>query len=171
MTRLHKFDHHLDKYPTMRIIFKSEYMRNGDYLQTRFEAQADALNIVFQTKIDSNAKSTVGTMTTERGMWTFVFDSYYFCYALVFFFLSRTRRFMLLVRRIWGKFSTVFILLAAGKIGGYIDGYRCCTVYSQASRKLEPSSTHHRICCFTWTVRERMARSTKRLKKNNVEMG
>ena len=51
----------------MRIIFKSEYMRNGDYLQTRFEAQADALNIVFQTKIDSNAKSTVGTMTTERG--------------------------------------------------------------------------------------------------------
>jgi 26S proteasome regulatory subunit N10 len=47
----------------MLIIDNSEYMRNGDYLPTRFEAQADAVNIVFQTKIDSNAESTVGIMT------------------------------------------------------------------------------------------------------------
>jgi hypothetical protein len=38
---------------TMLIIddSESEYMRNGDYLPTRF----DAVNIVFQTKVDSNA--------------------------------------------------------------------------------------------------------------------
>ena len=48
---------------TMLIIDNSEYMRNGDYLPTRFEAQADAVNVVFQTKIDSNAESTVGIMT------------------------------------------------------------------------------------------------------------
>jgi hypothetical protein len=48
---------------TMLIIDNSEYMRNGDYQPTRFEAQSDAVNVVFQTKIDSNPENTVGIMT------------------------------------------------------------------------------------------------------------
>jgi len=48
---------------TMMIIDNSEYMRNGDYLPTRFGAQADAVNTVFRTKIDSNPENTVGIMT------------------------------------------------------------------------------------------------------------
>ncbi len=48
---------------TMMIIDNSEYMRNGDYTPTRFDAQADAVNTVFQTKIDSNPENTVGVMT------------------------------------------------------------------------------------------------------------
>ena len=37
---------------------------NGEYYPTRFEAQADAVtNVVFKTKIDLNAESTVGIMT------------------------------------------------------------------------------------------------------------
>jgi 26S proteasome regulatory subunit N10 len=48
---------------TMMIIDDSEYMRNGDYLPTRFGAQADAVNTVFNTKIDSNPENTVGIMT------------------------------------------------------------------------------------------------------------
>lgn len=47
----------------MIIIDDSEYMRNGDYQPTRFEAQADAVNAVFRTKIDSNPENTVGIMT------------------------------------------------------------------------------------------------------------
>lgn len=47
----------------MLIIDNSEYMRNGDYQPTRFEAQADAVNVVFQTKTDSNPENTVGIMT------------------------------------------------------------------------------------------------------------
>ena len=47
----------------MMIIDNSEYMRNGDYLPTRFGAQADAVNTVFRTKIDSNPENTVGIMT------------------------------------------------------------------------------------------------------------
>ncbi|KAF8075955.1 hypothetical protein FPV67DRAFT_1711605 [Lyophyllum atratum] len=43
---------------TMMIIDNSEYMRNGDYQPTRFEAQSDAVNTVFQTKIDSNPENT-----------------------------------------------------------------------------------------------------------------
>ncbi|CAA7269212.1 unnamed protein product [Cyclocybe aegerita] len=48
---------------TMIIIDNSEYMRNGDYQPTRFEAQADAVNVLFQTKIDANPENTVGVMT------------------------------------------------------------------------------------------------------------
>ena len=48
---------------TMMIIDSSEYMRNGDYQPTRFECQSDAVNTIFQTKIDSNPENTVGFMT------------------------------------------------------------------------------------------------------------
>ncbi|KDQ65142.1 hypothetical protein JAAARDRAFT_168052 [Jaapia argillacea MUCL 33604] len=48
---------------TMMIIDNSEFMRNGDYQPTRFDAQSDAVNTVFQTKIDSNPENTVGLMT------------------------------------------------------------------------------------------------------------
>lgn len=45
------------------IIDNSEYMRNGDYQPTRFDAQSDAVNTVFQTKTDANPENTVGIMT------------------------------------------------------------------------------------------------------------
>lgn len=45
------------------IIDNSEYMRNGDYPPSRFDAQADAVNTVFQTKIDSNPENTVGLIS------------------------------------------------------------------------------------------------------------
>jgi hypothetical protein len=48
---------------TMMIIDNSEFMRNGDYQPNRFEAQSDAVNTVFQTKIDANPENTVGIMT------------------------------------------------------------------------------------------------------------
>ena len=48
---------------TMVLIDNSEYMRNGDYLPTRLDAQADAVNIIAQTKIDSNPENTIGIMT------------------------------------------------------------------------------------------------------------
>ncbi|KAF8530602.1 hypothetical protein BU17DRAFT_79451 [Hysterangium stoloniferum] len=49
---------------TMMIIDNSEYMRNGDYAPTRFEAQSDAVTTVFGSKIDSNPENTVGVMTS-----------------------------------------------------------------------------------------------------------
>ncbi|KAF7301070.1 Multiubiquitin chain binding protein MBP1 [Mycena indigotica] len=48
---------------TMMIIDNSEYMRNGDYQPTRFDAQSDAVTTVVQTKIDTNPENTVGIMT------------------------------------------------------------------------------------------------------------
>lgn len=49
---------------TMILLDTSEYMRNGDYQPNRFDAQVDAVNSVFQAKIDSNPENLVGLMTT-----------------------------------------------------------------------------------------------------------
>lgn len=49
---------------TMIIIDNSEYMRNGDYQPTRFDAQKDAVTTVFQAKVDSNPENLVGLMTS-----------------------------------------------------------------------------------------------------------
>ena len=66
----------------MLIIDNSEYMRNGDYHPTRFQAQADAVNVVFQTKVDSNAESTVGIMTMAgKGYVSFFFFCVILCHG------------------------------------------------------------------------------------------
>ena len=48
----------------MILIDTSEYMRNGDYQPTRFDAQSDAVNSVFQAKTDTNPENLCGLMTT-----------------------------------------------------------------------------------------------------------
>ncbi|RXK42671.1 hypothetical protein M231_00226 [Tremella mesenterica] len=47
----------------MLVLDNSEYMRNGDYPPTRFQAQAQAVSTVFTAKTDSNPESAVGLMT------------------------------------------------------------------------------------------------------------
>ncbi|WVQ64310.1 uncharacterized protein L199_002472 [Kwoniella botswanensis] len=47
----------------MLILDNSEYMRNGDYPPTRFQAQAQAVQTVFTAKTDSNPESAVGLMS------------------------------------------------------------------------------------------------------------
>ncbi|CAG8437054.1 10502_t:CDS:2 [Ambispora gerdemannii] len=48
---------------TMIVLDNSEWMRNGDYTPTRLEAQRDAVNLIFQSKTQSNPENTVGLMT------------------------------------------------------------------------------------------------------------
>jgi 26S proteasome regulatory subunit N10 len=47
----------------MILVDNSESSRNGDYQPTRFEAQADATNIIFQSVTNSNPESMVGLMS------------------------------------------------------------------------------------------------------------
>lgn len=44
----------------MILLDNSEYMRNGDYIPTRLEAQQDAANLLVGAKIQSHPESTVG---------------------------------------------------------------------------------------------------------------
>ncbi|KAF9128481.1 hypothetical protein BGW39_005014 [Mortierella sp. 14UC] len=45
------------------VLDNSEWMRNGDYTPTRLEAQADAVNLIFGAKTQSNPENTVSLMT------------------------------------------------------------------------------------------------------------
>ncbi|KAK0666332.1 hypothetical protein QBC41DRAFT_326063 [Cercophora samala] len=47
----------------MIVVDNSESSRNGDYTPTRFEAQCDAINILFQNVIQGNPESSVGLMS------------------------------------------------------------------------------------------------------------
>ncbi|EGW33077.1 uncharacterized protein SPAPADRAFT_60388 [Spathaspora passalidarum NRRL Y-27907] len=47
---------------TMIAIDNSEYMRNGDYLTSRYDAQLTATEFIFQNKINSNPENTVGLL-------------------------------------------------------------------------------------------------------------
>lgn len=41
----------------------SEASRNGDYVPSRWEAQTDAVNLIFHSKTQSNPESSVGLMS------------------------------------------------------------------------------------------------------------
>ncbi len=47
----------------MVVVDNSESSRNGDYAPTRFESQADAVNIIFQNVVQGNPESSVGLMS------------------------------------------------------------------------------------------------------------
>jgi 26S proteasome regulatory subunit N10 len=48
---------------TMIVIDNSESSRNGDYVPTRFDAQADAVNLIYNAKTGANPESSVGLMS------------------------------------------------------------------------------------------------------------
>ncbi|GMN29060.1 hypothetical protein TIFTF001_002276 [Ficus carica] len=48
---------------TMICIDNSEWMRNGDYTPSRFQAQSDAVNLICGAKTQSNPENTVGVLT------------------------------------------------------------------------------------------------------------
>ncbi|CAM8941052.1 unnamed protein product [Rhodiola kirilowii] len=51
-----------DLQATMICVDNSEWMRNGDYSPTRFQAQADAISLICGAKTQSNPENTVGVM-------------------------------------------------------------------------------------------------------------
>lgn len=44
----------------------SDYMRNGDFLPTRLQAQQDAVNLVCHSKTRSNPENNVGLLTLAK---------------------------------------------------------------------------------------------------------
>lgn len=44
----------------------SDYMRNGDFLPTRLQAQQDAVNLVCHSKTRSNPENNVGLITLAK---------------------------------------------------------------------------------------------------------
>lgn len=49
-----------------RSVDNSEWMRNGDFLPTRLQAQQDAVSLVCHSKTRQNPENNVGLMTLAR---------------------------------------------------------------------------------------------------------
>ncbi|XP_029814827.1 26S proteasome non-ATPase regulatory subunit 4 [Manacus vitellinus] len=58
--------HFEGKPPLCCSVDNSEYMRNGDFLPTRLQAQQDAVNIVCHSKTRSNPENNVGLITLAK---------------------------------------------------------------------------------------------------------
>ncbi|KAF5389405.1 hypothetical protein D9757_004398 [Collybiopsis confluens] len=137
---------------TMMVIDNSEYMRNGDYQPNRFDAQADAVNIVFQTKIDSNPENTVGIMSMAgKGPEVLVTHS-----------------------KDLGQILKA-IHTTSAKIGGAIDIPTAIAVAQLALKHRENKNLRQRIIVFIGSPLEGpaadekgMVKLAKKLKKNNV---
>ncbi|GLB33367.1 putative ssl1-like protein [Lyophyllum shimeji] len=137
---------------TMMIIDNSEYMRNGDYQPTRFEAQSDAVNTVFQTKIDSNPENTVGIMTMAgKGAEVLV---------------THTKDLGQILQALHQTSS---------KIGGEIDIPTAIAIAQLALKHRENKNLRQRIIVFAGSPlagqgadEKSMIKLAKKLKKNNV---
>lgn len=146
----------------MLIIDNSEYMRNGDYVPTRFDAQSDAVNTVFQTKIDSNPENTVGIMTMAgKGPEVLVTHS----------------------KDLGQILGALHSVKSESKIGGTIDIPTAISVALLALKHRENKNLRQRIVVFVGspadgsdegsagragTDEKSMVRLAKKLKKNNV---
>lgn len=56
--------HHWNQYCFS--VDNSEWMRNGDFLPTRIQAQQDAVNIICRAKTQQNPENNVALLTTAR---------------------------------------------------------------------------------------------------------
>ncbi|KAF8905835.1 hypothetical protein CPB84DRAFT_1622964, partial [Gymnopilus junonius] len=138
---------------TMLVIDNSEWMRNGDYVPTRFDAQSDAVNVTFQTKIDSNPENTVGIMTMAGKSPEVL--------------VTHTKD----LGQILGGIHT-----SASKIGGEIDIPTALAVAQLALKHRENKNLRQRIIVFVGSPpgdgedrdEQAMIRLAKKLKKNNV---
>ncbi|KAG6845849.1 hypothetical protein H0H87_002540 [Tephrocybe sp. NHM501043] len=137
---------------TMMIIDNSEYMRNGDYQPSRFDAQSDAVNTVFQTKIDANPENTVGIMTMAgKGPEVLVTHSKDLGQILQALHTTKS------------------------KIGGQIDIPTAIAIAQLALKHRENKNLRQRIIVFVASPLEgqaadekAMIKLAKKLKKNNV---
>ena len=55
--------HNLLYLPLPYSVDNSEWMRNGDFIPTRMQAQQDAVNVVCRMKTRQNVENTVGLMS------------------------------------------------------------------------------------------------------------
>jgi len=138
---------------TMLIIDNSEWMRNGDYVPTRFDAQSDAVNVVFQTKIDSNPENTVGIMTMA----------------------GKSPEVLVTHTKDLGQILGG-VHKASSKIGGESDIPTALAVAQLALKHRENKNLRQRIIVFVGSPpgegedrdEQAMIRLAKKLKKNNV---
>jgi 26S proteasome regulatory subunit N10 len=136
---------------TMLVLDNSEYVRNGDYPPSRFDAQADALAVVFHAKIDANPENTVGVMT-----------------------MAGTAPEVLVTHtKDLGQILSA-VHTASNAIAGAIDIPTAIAVAQLALKHRENKNLRQRIIVFVASPpdadEKNMAKLAKKLKKNNIAL-
>ena len=139
---------------TMMILDNSEYMRNGDYPPTRFDAMADAAHLIFTTKTDSNPENSVGVMTgAGKGPEVLV---------------THTRELGQIVQ---GAHT------GKNKMGGSVDIHTAINVAQLALKHRQNKNSRQRIILFVGSPPEgedidekSLTKLAKKLKKNNIAL-
>ncbi|PWN51130.1 hypothetical protein IE53DRAFT_368322 [Violaceomyces palustris] len=132
---------------TMLVLDNSEWMRNGDYTPSRWEAQSDAVNIIFDAKTGSNPESMVGLMTMG----------------------GKSPEVLATLTQDIGKVLTA---LHSTKIGGTSDISTGINVAQLALKHRQNKNQRQRVIVFVGSPisepEASLVRLGKKLKKNNV---
>jgi len=124
----------------------SEWMRNGDYIPSRLEAQVDAVNLICGAKTSQNAENTVAVLTMA----------------------GKTEVLVSLTSDL-GK---VLSALHSVKIANHIDLLSALQVAQLALKNRQNKNQHQRMIVFVGSPvtsdKGTLVRMGKRLKKNNV---
>ncbi|GMK58686.1 hypothetical protein CspeluHIS016_0601280 [Cutaneotrichosporon spelunceum] len=131
----------------MLVLDNSEYMRNGDYTPTRFQAQAQAVSAVFSAKTDSNPESAVGLMTMA----------------------GKSPSLLVTPTNDIGKLLSA---LNKANIGGVSDMTTAIQVAQLALKHRENKNQRQRVVVFVGSPlddsKDELVKLGKRLRKNNV---
>ncbi|KAK4683611.1 26S proteasome regulatory subunit N10, partial [Tremellales sp. Uapishka_1] len=148
----------------MLVLDNSEYMRNGDYTPTRFQAQAQAVSTVFTAKTDSNPESAVGLMTMAGKACV----SIGLGYPVVFTF-ERSPSLLVTPTNDIGKLLSS---LSKSSIGGTADLQTAVQIAQLALKHRENKNQRQRIVVFVGSPlddsQDSLVKLGKRLRKNNV---
>eukprot|EP01119_Soliformovum_irregulare_P005506 TRINITY_DN17263_c0_g1_i1.p1 TRINITY_DN17263_c0_g1~~TRINITY_DN17263_c0_g1_i1.p1 ORF type:complete len:375 (-),score=89.71 TRINITY_DN17263_c0_g1_i1:41-1165(-) len=126
----------------------SDWMRNGDYVPTRLEAQQDAVNLICGAKTQSNPENTVGVVA----------------------FGGKSPEVLVTLTSDLGK---ILQTLGSTRLGGNLNFLSGMQVAQLALKHRQNKSQHQRIIVFVGSPlsscdSNEMVRLAKRLKKNNV---
>lgn len=131
----------------MLVIDNSEYSRNGDFPRTRFEAQIDSVEFIFQAKRNNNPENTVGLISGAGAN-----------------------------PRVLSTFTAEFGKILAGlhdtQIEGKLHMVTALQIAQLTLKHRQNKVQHQRIVAFVCSPindsRDELIRLAKSLKKNNV---
>lgn len=129
----------------------SEFMRNGDYMPTRLEAQQDAVNIICAAKTQQNPESTVAVMTMAHN--------------------KNGPRAEVLVT-LTQDLGKILSSIHAIKVGGEGDLSSAIQVAQLVLKHRQNKNQHQRVVAFIGSPvkesTEDLVKLAKKLKKNNI---
>eukprot|EP01112_Ceratiomyxa_fruticulosa_P006877 TRINITY_DN1780_c0_g1_i1.p1 TRINITY_DN1780_c0_g1~~TRINITY_DN1780_c0_g1_i1.p1 ORF type:complete len:368 (-),score=105.69 TRINITY_DN1780_c0_g1_i1:61-1164(-) len=132
---------------TMICLDNSEFMRNGDYIPSRAEAQQDAINLIAAAKTQSNPESSVAVMTSA----------------------GKNPEVLVTLTQDLGK---ILSALHGVHLEGSNNFINALQVAQLALKHRQNKNQHQRVIAFVGTPLkesvEDLVRLAKRLKKNNI---